>query len=366
MKFRRSIARLACLFAAPLVAAACTGGGAGGDDDGGPDGGVDVEPCDLPTLGGQVSTLSGCEDPGAIDGPRGVARFANPVNVIGGPDGVVFVADFDNDRVRVVQPDGTTSTLIEQQGFARPFGLALVGSTLYIQTDDNDAGEHSAMTGTIWRISTSGGEPEVIVRDIGRPRGLLALPDGRIAMADYMHHALRILDPDTGQVSNLAGAFDQEGYADGRGGSARFNGPYGLALLGDGRIAVADYFNHRIRAVSLNGDVTTLAGGGSPGDVDGRGAAARFAHPQGMTSDIAGNVYLTDTDNFSIRRITPSGEVTTIVGGTSGWRDGSMSEAQFHGLEGLDVSDDGDTLWVADGSRGEDAPYHRVRVVELP
>jgi sugar lactone lactonase YvrE len=332
-----------------------------------PDAAVDaaaVVPCELPPMADGVSTLAGCADPGSGDGVRGAARFANPVNVLALPDGDVVVADFDNDLVRVVGPDGATRTLVDQPGFERPFGLARIGDTLYVSTDNDDHGQHSPTTGTIWRVDLAGGAATVVVRDVGRPRGLLALDDGRLVLADYAHHTVAVLALATATLAPLAGVVDQPGYADGRGAAARFDAPYGMARLTDGRIAVADQNNHRLRAIALDGTVTTLAGTGTLGAADGEAAAASFGFPQGLTVDGAGRLYVTDTAGFTIRRLAAN-EVTTLAGsGIGGWRDGALREAQFYGLEGIACG--AGVLWVADGSRGEPLPYHRVRRVVLP
>jgi DNA-binding beta-propeller fold protein YncE len=381
-----------------IVGVACACGGGGGGDpsidarvhdarvpddaalhdaplDAAIDAGPDAEPpdgpgaCELPAFTTGVSTLSGCSEPGTADGARGVARFSNPVNVARGPDGMLYVADFDTDRVRVVDDAGNVTTLVSQALFQRPFGLAFAeDGTFYVSTDDNDSGEHSANTGTIWRVNMGTGLATVVARDIGRPRGMVVLPDpdNRIVIADYLHHTVRIVDPDDGSVASLAGAPDMSGYEDGPGPTARFFGPYGVARLSDGRIAVADLFNHRIRAVELDGDVTTLAGAGGEGADDGPALEATFSFPQDVAVDDAGVVYVSDTNNFVIRRLA-AGEVTTVVGsGTGGWLDSDdLRAAQIYGMEGIGVSADGTTLWIADGSRGEDAPHHRVRVVDL-
>jgi len=131
---------------------------------------------------------------------------------------------------------------------------------------------------------------------------------------------------------------------DGAGALARFAAPYGLARLADGRILVADLFNNRIRAVALDGTVTTFAGSGA---ADGDAASATFSAPQDVAVDAAGNVYVADLQNFVVRRIAPDGTVSTLAGdGTGGWLDaGDLRAAQLHGLEGLDVSADGTQLW---------------------
>jgi sugar lactone lactonase YvrE len=217
-------------------------------------------------------------------------------------------------------------------------------------------------------VNTTTGAATVIAENIGRPRGIAVLPepDGRIVLSDYLHHTVRLLDPDTGTITDLAGALDTSGFVDGNGAAARFFGPYGVAVLPDGRIAVADLFNHRIRAVELDGDVTTLAGTGVAGFDNGAADGATFRYPQDLAVDAAGNLYIADLDNFVVRRLA-AGQVTTVVGsGTAGASDNDdLLAAQLYGLEGLDVSPDGATLWIADGSRGEDVPYHRVRIVDL-
>lgn len=314
-----------------------------------------------------VSTLAGCDDAGMIDGDRDHARFANPVNVVRGPDDRTYVADFDNSRIRVIDDDGQTSTWIAQAGFVRPFGLAFApDGTLYVSTDANPDGERSPTTGTIWAVEPGAGVAVAVVRDIGRPRGLIVLGDGRIVLSDYQHHTLRVLDPQTRALTLLAGAHDQRGRTDGVGTSARFSMPVGLALLDDGRVAVADMENHAIRAVALDGTVTTWAGTGTPGHLDGPRGDAQFTYPQGLAVTADGVVYVSDTGNFVVRRI-EDGAVSTAVGsGASGSTDSDdLLAAAVFGLEGLAVSSDGTRLWIADGSRGEDLPHHRVRLANL-
>lgn len=327
------------------------------------------EVCDIVPFTTGVSTLVGCQASGAGDGAREVARLANPVNVALGPDGNVYVADFENHRIRVVEPDGDTTTLVQQTGFERPFGLAFAADgTLYVQTDRNPQGLQSATTGTIWRVDTMTGVATVVVADVGRPRGLLVLPepDGRIVLSDYLNDVVRLLDPDTGTITDLAGSFGQGGYVDATGTDARFDGPYGVALLLDGRIAVADLFNHRIRAIALDGTVTTLAGTGTAGADNGPVATATFRNPHDVAVGPAGEIYVAEPDNAVVRVIS-AGMVGTAAGsGVAGWLDSDdRLAAQFYGLEGIDLAPDGETMWVADGSRGEDLPYHRVRVVDL-
>jgi len=182
-----------------------------------------------------------------------------------------------------------------------------------------------------------------------------------------MHHVVEIFDPHTGKAVVLAGKFDAPGYADATGASARFTSPYGIAVRADGRLLVTDYGNQRIRVVDpVTGATTTLAGKGVAGFADGELKNAQFNLPQGIAIDDADTIYLTDTGNYRIRRI--RGEtVDTLAGdGVGGFRDADdRLTAQFWGLEGLAVTRDGLTIYVADGSRGDASPYNRVRLIDM-
>lgn len=314
-----------------------------------------------------VSTLTGASEAGATDGPRGVARLNNPVNVAYGPDGKLYVADFDNDLIRVVDVEtGDTSTLIKQANFKRPFGLAFgKDGVLYVSTDNDATGNgHNLMSGTIWRINPGAKVAEMVVQKIGRPRGLAVLSDGRIAIGDYMHHVVQVLTPASGQLQVLAGVWDQKGMVDATGEAARFSTPYHLVQRADGKLVVADYDNHRLRIVGLDGVVTTFTGGGV-GFADGAMTDAKFNHPQGMAIAANGDIYVTDLGNFRIRKIVGSSVETVVGNGMGGYEDSDDKlSAEIYGLEGMSLKPDGSRLYLADGGRGELVPYNRVRVVK--
>jgi sugar lactone lactonase YvrE len=335
-------------------------GGGGGSGGGGPDGGGP------PAFTNGVSTLAGSSDAGKNDGPRDVARFNNPVNVAVGPDGKIYVADFDNSEIRSVDRDGNVDTIIAKQGFVRPFGLAFAqDGTLYVSTDNDDSGNHNLMSGTVWRVDVHAKTATVVVRGIGRPRGLATLPDGRLVLSDDLHHLVRLLDPATGNLTTLAGAWDVMGYADGTGATARFSTPYGVAVRSDGTIVLADYDNERIRVLTTSGAVTTLAGNGTAGYADGAMGQAGFHHPQGVAVAPNGDIYVSDADNFRVRRLSGSTVDTVAGNGTSGYLDNDDKlAAQFFGLEGLAVAPDG-MIFVADGNRGDPLPYNRVRQIKM-
>jgi len=149
-----------------------------------------------------------------------------------------------------------------------------------------------------------------------------------------------------GTVTGLAGG-GAAGMIDDVGAKARFNTPYSLAVTAGGIVYVADYGNHRIRKVTAAGVVSTLAGSAA-GFADGKGAAAKFANPIGIALDSHGNLFVGDYSNHRIRKITPDGVVTTIAGtGTAGLLDGDASLARFNSPWGIAVDSTG-AVYVGD------------------
>lgn len=312
-----------------------------------------------------ATTLAGCEQSGAADGPRDEARFSNPTGVEVGPGGAVFVADFDNSLLRRIEPDGTTISLATRADFVRPFGLLYDGAeTLYVQTDGNDQGGLDTTTGTIWRVDVTTGAAAVVVRNAGRPRGLALLGDGRIAMADHIHHVVSILDPATGFITPLAGLADTPGMVNGTGSDVRFAQPYDLVVNAAGDLLVTELDNHKVRKITLAGVVTDYAGSGEPGNFDGPLDVASFDGPQAIAIAADHTIYLTDIHRSFIRRIR-DGVVKTVAGdGTRGWIDSEEPRgARFYGLEGLAVDDT--RIIVGDGNRGDGMNFHRVRIIDL-
>ena len=153
---------------------------------------------------------------------------------------------------------------------------------------------------------------------------------GTLYVADSGNHRIRIIAG--GQVSTLAGD-GTAGFLDGPAISARFNGPVGLALGSDGKLYVADAGNHSIRVIS-GGQVTTLAGDGTAGYLDGPATGARFNAPAALALD-GGDVYIADTGNQRIRLVA-GGKVSTVAGdNTAGYLDGPAGKARFQDPSGL-------------------------------
>ena len=195
---------------------------------------------------------------------------------------------------------------------------------------------------------------------------------GTLYVSDYNNHLIREVSVGTGaattQVSLLAGTINaagtllSPGHADGAGNAAQFNNPAGLAVSGS-TLYVADYDNHRIRAIDLASPgktVSTLAGSGTPGYADGAGSTARFRNPAGLA--VSGTtLYVAELNNHRIRAIdlaSPGKTVSTLAGsGTPGHADGAGNAARFRNPTGLAVS--GGTLYVADQNN------HRIRAIDL-
>ena len=178
------------------------------------------------------------------------------------------------------------------------------------------------------------------------PHGVAIDAFGNIYVADNGNHSIRKITP-AGEVSTLAGNGTM-GFVDGAVNTARFSFPRGVAVDASNNIYVADYFNHCIRKITPAGVVTTLAGNGTAGFVDGTGIAAQFNRPNSVVVDALGNVYVADQLNNSIRKITPAGVVTTLAGnGTAGFADGAGNAAQFYYPSGVEVDAFGN-IYVAD------------------
>jgi sugar lactone lactonase YvrE len=152
-------------------------------------------------------------------------------------------------------------------------------------------------------------------------------------------------------ITTIAGLAGTSGTTDGTGSAARFNLPMGAGTDSAGNVYLADSGNHVIRRVTSAGVVTTLAGNaGIAGTTNGTGTAAHFNAPSGIAVDSVGNVFVADTLNHAIRKVTTAGGVSTVAGlaGTSGSANGVGSVARFFGPQGVAVNAAGTTLYVAD------------------
>lgn len=182
------------------------------------------------------------------------------------------------------------------------------------------------------------------------PAGLAFDAQGNLYVADSRNHVIRKVATD-GTVSLVAGGVGEAGFANGTGSAARFDTPFGLTIGNDGALLVADTGNHILRRVALTGAVTTYAGlAGTPGNTNGILSAARFHSPLGVKRDAEGNIWVADSGNQTIRRITVAGMVETVAGTPDvwGWEDGPAANAKFNGPVDVAISTDGN-VYVSDG-----------------
>jgi streptogramin lyase len=273
---------------------------------------------------GVVTTLAGSARlPGTADGTGSEARFTHPTGLATDSGGNLYVADTDNHTIRKITPTGTVTTFA---GSARMAGSA-------------DG------TGNAARFN--------------HPEGVATDNTGNIYVADSVNRTIRKITA-SGVVTTLAGSAGKRGSTDGTGGAARFHSPEAVATDGDGNVYVSEMFNNTIRKITPSGAVTTLAGVPGffkTGSADGTGSAARFNNPAGIATDRDGNIYVADWVNATIRKITPTGVVTTFAGFPSkpktraGGRccnvNGVGSAARFAGPYGL-ATDSAGNVYVAD------------------
>ena len=192
----------------------------------------------------------------------------------------------------------------------------------------------------------------VAVARLGSLTGVAVDAAGNVYVSDG--HAIRKISVD-GAVTTVAGRVGEYGDRDGPGAGARFNSPQGLAADSAGNVFIADRDNQTIRKISPDGTVSTLAGvAGSAGASDGKGPKALFFRPSGIAVDASGNVFVSDTRNFTIREISPAGVVRTLAGhpdprgsNQGGSVDGPAATARFSFPQGIAVDASG-SVYVAD------------------
>ena len=304
-------------------------------------------------------------DGGAADGPNNTAQFAYIRDIALAPDGTLYVADASNRTIRKISGGsvslfaGATGVFAFQDGtgsaarFWYPCALAVdPAGNVYVADDQlirkiSPAGVVSTFAGTFSvGGSTDGPRASALFQN---PAGLALGPDGTLYVADTENHTIRKIAPD-GTVSTIAGLAGSSGSADGTGSAARFQYPTGLALSPTGNLYVADTANHTIRQITPAGVVTTFAGSpGVVGSTDGVGSAAQFLDVDHLVIDAAGNIFVSDRQNATVRRITPGKVVTTIGGlaGIQGSSDGLGAAARYYRTSGLALEASG-ALYVAD------------------
>lgn len=280
-----------------------------------PAGGEQLVNCTDPVI--RVTTLAGSIN-GYVDGIGTAARFAYPQDVAYDENGNLYVADNNNNMIRKITPAGVVSTLAGNRIAGTTDGTGTAAQFYYPQT--------------------------------------LAYHNGLLYVSDLYGYRIRTVTMD-GVVKSFVGQTGC-GFADGSGASALFHGICGITVDASGTLFVTDNDNYRIRSITPDGVVTTVAGGTSSGFQDGDGSNALFYDPWGITVDSSGNLYVSDVGRPSIRKITPTGTVTTIAGnGTSGNIDANGNNAKFYSPKQLAIDSTGN-IYIADANN------YRIRVLK--
>jgi len=264
-----------------------------------------------------VTTIAGDGNAGSADGQGVNAQFFQPIDVASDNSGNLYVADFGNHTIRKIDASGNVTTIA---------GMAGVSGSV------DGQGSSARFNG---------------------PASVLADNSGNVYVCDGLNHTIRKIDP-SGNVTTIAGTPGVSGNTNGTSALATFNGPLGIVKDATGNLYVSDQANHLIRKIDLAGNVTTFAGEGNGGLLDGQGIAARFFFPSGLAIDNADNIYVAEVTNNAIRKIDPAGNVTTIVGGgiaSGGFINGPVSTARFSLPSDLSVDSFGNIFVVDRGNK---------------
>lgn len=313
------------------------------------------------TFAGQAGTA------GFADGIGNNARFHAPSCVVIDKSGNIFIADRLNQRIRKISPSRAVSVYAGTGSIGSADGPALAASfnepagiacdtagNLYIADNKNykvrkidTNGNVSTVAGTGVFGNTNG--PASTAR-FGSPTGIAVSADGRIIyVSEYNTHVIRKIE--NGQVTTPAGSVFLPGNTDGTGAAASFDHPFGLCLENNGDLLIADEFNHKIRRMSPSGTVTTVLGTGTAGNTNGSAATAQLNYPGSVCIDTLSNMFITESSGHTIRKFSPlTGQVISYAGnaGLSGTNDGSGPAARFNKPGGIFYNRNDRAIYVAD------------------
>lgn len=259
---------------------------------------------------GSSGTFAGTGAAGSADGSGLLASFNAPRGLAFDADGNLYVADTGSNKLRKITPAGVVSTL--------------------------------AGTGAVGSVDGTGD-----VATFSAPCGVALGADGMLYVCDRDNNKIRAVNSSTGTVTTFAGT-GASGAVNGSKTEASFSSPEGVVVLSTGELFIADTGNNKIRLINISGNVYTFAGSGIEGFLDGYDISAKFNAPRGIACDSGGNLIVADANNNRIRLISPEGAVSTLAGtGAEGFVDGGFGEAAFHGPAALAIGPSG-ALYVAD------------------
>jgi sugar lactone lactonase YvrE len=363
---------------------------------------------------GQVTTIAGSGIATFLNGTGTLAGFNSPQSITVDNSGILYIADTMNYRVRKITTDGIVTTLVgtgsvgsfdstgTSASFNKIYGITIstITGIIYVNDTDNQKIRKITQAGVVTSLSATGfSYPRGIIIDklgniyvcefTGRiklvtsettsttiagsvtnayldatginasfwfPSGIALDTYGNIYVADPGNNRIRRIEMLGVQVNTLAGSGTAT-YLDGIGAYAGFNNPFSIVFDSSYNIYISDSLNNRIRKITKSGIVTTFAGSGLATYLDGNGTLAGFNNPAGLIFDNSGNLYVADTNNNRIRKITQSGVVTTFAGsGVATYLDGTGTAAGFNLLQSLTI-DSSNNLYVADTTN------HRIRKI---
>lgn len=294
-----------------------------------------------------VNTLAGQAGiSGANNGTGTAAQFDSPHGIACDAAGNIYVADRDNNIIRKITTAGVVTTFAGSglQGstdgsgttasFFEPWGIACDATgNLYVADTKNYKIRKITSAGVVTTFAGDGSsgvtDGTLTSAQFGFPTGIALDASGNVYVSEFMTHTIRKISG--GNVVTLAGTSFLSGDVNGTGAAARFDHPHSLVCDASGNIYVTDSWNNKIKKITPAGAVTTFAGSGTPGNINGAASSAQFDLPMGITKDASGNFYIGDVNNYCIRKIA-SGSVTTYAGvaGTSGLLNGPLAQANFN------------------------------------